>query len=70
MSQEGIKTVREVAAAFNRGDLDAWLEYLADDIDYRRLRVHSMTTVRSTAGTLCTPTLRTRAKHCATRSTI
>jgi ketosteroid isomerase-like protein len=35
MSQEAIKTVREAAAAFNRGDLDAWLEYLADDIDYR-----------------------------------
>ncbi len=35
MSQENIQTVREAAAAFNRGDLDAWLEYLADDIDYR-----------------------------------
>ena len=35
MLQETIKTVREVTAAFNRGDLDAWLEYLADDIDYR-----------------------------------
>jgi uncharacterized protein len=35
MSQENIKTVRNAAAAFNRGDLDAWLEYLADDIDYR-----------------------------------
>ena len=35
MSQEAIKTVSEAAAAFNRGDLDAWLEYLADDIDYR-----------------------------------
>ncbi len=35
MSQEAIKTVREAATAFSRGDLDAWLEYMADDIDYR-----------------------------------
>ena len=35
MSQENIQTVRDAAAAFNRGDVDAWLEYLADDIDYR-----------------------------------
>jgi ketosteroid isomerase-like protein len=35
MSQEAIKTVREAATAFRRGDLDAWLEYMADDIDYR-----------------------------------
>jgi ketosteroid isomerase-like protein len=35
MSQEAIKIVREAAAAFNRGDSDAWLEYLADDIDHR-----------------------------------
>ena len=35
MSQENIKTVRDAAAAFNRGDLDAWLEYWTDDIDYR-----------------------------------
>ena len=35
MSQEAIKTVREAAAAFSGGDLDAWLEYMADDIDYR-----------------------------------
>jgi ketosteroid isomerase-like protein len=35
MSQEAIKTVREAAAAFSRGDLDAWLEYVADGIDYR-----------------------------------
>jgi ketosteroid isomerase-like protein len=35
MSQENVEIVRQVAAAFNRGDLDAWLEYLADDIDYR-----------------------------------
>ncbi len=35
MSQENVEIVREAAAAFNRGDLDAWLEYLADDIDYR-----------------------------------
>ena len=35
MSQENVKTVRDAAAAFNRGDLDTWFEYLADDIDYR-----------------------------------
>ena len=35
MSQENVEIVRDAAAAFNRGDLDAWLEYLADDIDYR-----------------------------------
>jgi ketosteroid isomerase-like protein len=35
MSQENVEMAREAAAAFNRGDLDAWFEYLADDIDYR-----------------------------------
>ena len=35
MSQENVEIVREAAAAFNRGDLDAWLEYVADDIDHR-----------------------------------
>jgi ketosteroid isomerase-like protein len=35
MSQENVQIVRDAAAAFNRGDVDAWLEYLADDIDYR-----------------------------------
>jgi ketosteroid isomerase-like protein len=37
MSQENIQTVRDAAAAFNRGNVDAWLEYLADDIDYRAI---------------------------------
>jgi ketosteroid isomerase-like protein len=37
MSQENIKTIRGAAAAFNRGDVDAWLEYLTDDIDYRAI---------------------------------
>jgi ketosteroid isomerase-like protein len=37
MSQENIKTLRDAAAAFDRGDVDAWLEYLADDIDYRAI---------------------------------
>ncbi len=37
MSQENVEIVREAAAAFNRGDLDAWLEYLADDIDHRAI---------------------------------
>ena len=35
MSEENVKTVRDAAAAFNRGDLETWFEYLADDIDYR-----------------------------------
>jgi ketosteroid isomerase-like protein len=32
---ENVEIVREAAAAFNRGDLDAWWEYWAEDIDYR-----------------------------------
>jgi ketosteroid isomerase-like protein len=35
MSQENVKTVRDAATAFNRRDLDAWLKYWTDDIDYR-----------------------------------
>ena len=35
MSQENVKAVRDGAEAFNRGDLDTWAGYLADDIDYR-----------------------------------
>jgi len=35
MSQENLEIVRDAAAAFNRGDPDAWIEYMADDIDYR-----------------------------------
>ena len=35
MSEENVKTVRDAAEAFNRGDLDTWAGYLADDIDYR-----------------------------------
>ena len=35
MSQENVETIRDAFAAFNRGDLDGWLEYLTDDIDYR-----------------------------------
>ena len=35
MSEENVETVRRSAAAFNRGDLDAWIECWADDIDYR-----------------------------------
>jgi ketosteroid isomerase-like protein len=37
MSEENIKTIRDAAAAFNRGGVDAWLEYVADDIDYRAI---------------------------------
>jgi ketosteroid isomerase-like protein len=35
MSQENVEVVRQAAAVFNRGDLDTWLAYLADDIDHR-----------------------------------
>jgi ketosteroid isomerase-like protein len=35
MSQENETTVRDAVAAFNRGDLDTWLEYFIDDVDYR-----------------------------------
>jgi ketosteroid isomerase-like protein len=32
---ENVEIVREAVGAFNRGDLDAWWEYWAEDIDYR-----------------------------------
>ena len=35
MSEENVRTLRKVAAAFNRGGLDALIEYWTDDIDYR-----------------------------------
>ena len=35
MSQENVEIVRAAAAAASRGDLDAWLEYWTDDIDFR-----------------------------------
>jgi len=36
MSQENVEIVRDAVVAFNRGDLDAFLdEYWADDIDWR-----------------------------------
>lgn len=35
MSQENITIAVEAAAALNRSDLDGWLEYWADDVDYR-----------------------------------
>jgi ketosteroid isomerase-like protein len=36
MSQENVKVVRDAFVAYNRGDLDAFLdEYCTDDIDYR-----------------------------------
>jgi ketosteroid isomerase-like protein len=35
MSEENLKTIRDAAEAFNRGDLDTWFGYLADDIDHR-----------------------------------
>jgi ketosteroid isomerase-like protein len=36
MSQENVELVRDAVVAFNRGDLDAFLdEYWADDIDWR-----------------------------------
>ena len=35
MSQKNFEIVRAAAAAASRGDLDAWLEYWTDDIDFR-----------------------------------
>src|SRR5829696_5139186 len=35
MSEENVDIVRNMTAAFNRGDLDTWSEGLADDIDHR-----------------------------------
>ena len=35
MSEENLKTVRDAFVAYNRGDLDASLDYCTDDIDYR-----------------------------------
>jgi ketosteroid isomerase-like protein len=35
MSQENVEIVRSIFGAFNSGDLDAWIEYWTDDIDYR-----------------------------------
>ena len=35
MSEENVKTVRNAAEAFNRGDLDTWAGYVAEDIDYQ-----------------------------------
>ena len=35
MSQENVENVGDATAAFNRGDLNAWWEYWAEDIDYR-----------------------------------
>jgi ketosteroid isomerase-like protein len=37
MSKENVKTVGDVAEAFNRGDLDTWAGYWAEDIDYRAI---------------------------------
>jgi ketosteroid isomerase-like protein len=33
--EENIRSVADSFAALNRGDLDAWSEYFADDVDYR-----------------------------------
>jgi ketosteroid isomerase-like protein len=35
MSQENVRIIRDAALAFQRGRLDAWLDYWADDVDYR-----------------------------------
>jgi ketosteroid isomerase-like protein len=35
MSRENVQIVIDAFTAFNRRDLDAWFEYIADDIDYR-----------------------------------
>lgn len=53
MSEANVKTVRDAAAAFNGRDLDAWIEYWTDDIDYRAVEGAPMTMARSTVGTPC-----------------
>jgi ketosteroid isomerase-like protein len=35
MSQENVEVLRSAVAAFNRGDMDAFLEHWTPDIDYR-----------------------------------
>jgi ketosteroid isomerase-like protein len=35
MSHENFEIVRAASAAASRGDLDAWLEYWTDDLDFR-----------------------------------
>jgi len=35
MSQENVQIVLDMAAAFNRGEADAWSEYWTDDLDHR-----------------------------------
>jgi uncharacterized protein len=35
MSQENVEIVRDANAAFNRDDLDAFLEYCTDDVEFR-----------------------------------
>ena len=35
MSEENVEIRREANAAFNRADLDAFLEYCTDDVDFR-----------------------------------
>jgi ketosteroid isomerase-like protein len=35
MSEENVEIVRDATVAYNRGDLDACIEYWADDIDHR-----------------------------------
>jgi ketosteroid isomerase-like protein len=35
MSEENLKAARDAAEAFKRGDLNTWIGFWADDIDYR-----------------------------------
>ncbi len=35
MWEENVEIVRAAAAAASRGDLDAWLEYWTEDLDFR-----------------------------------
>ena len=37
MSQENVEVVRSIFEAFNRRDLDTWLGYWTDDVDYRAI---------------------------------
>jgi ketosteroid isomerase-like protein len=66
MSQENVEIVRSAAAAFNRGDLDAWFGYLADDIDHRAVEGAPDDPARFTARTPCVRTSRTGSARSTT----
>jgi hypothetical protein len=70
MSQENVQIIIDTAAAFNRGD-DAWLEYWADDIDYRAVEgapddpgpIHGRPGCALTCRTGSTPSISSRSSR-------